>query len=148
MGGKAVRDYRDLLVWQKGIAFVKDIYLATKRFPSDERFGLTDQMRRAAVSIPSNIAEGHARQHRKEFRQFLHITLGSLAELDTQLIVARDLEYISDEEVAGLGDKLTELRKMTCGLIAKLPVTPNPSSTVGELEWLHSPFGGKIDQKS
>jgi len=125
MGGKAVRDYRDLLVWQKGVAFVKDIYLATKRFPSDERFGLTDQMRRAAVSIPSNIAEGHARQHRKEFRQFLHITLGSLAELDTQLTVARDLEYISEEEIAGLGDKLTELRKMTCGLIAKLPVTPN-----------------------
>jgi len=126
MGGKAVRNYRDLLVWQKGVAFVKDVYLATKRFPSDERFGLTNQMRRAAVSIPSNIAEGHARQHRKEFRQFLHITLGSLAELDTQLIVARDLEYISDEEVAGLGDKLTELRKMTCGLIAKLPVTPDP----------------------
>jgi len=125
MGGKAVRDYRDLLVWQKGVAFVKDIYLATKRFPSDERFGLTDQMRRAAVSIPSNIAEGHARQHRKEFRQFLHITLGSLAELDTQLTVARDLEYISEEEIAGLGDKLTELRKMTCGLIAKLPLTPN-----------------------
>ena len=126
MDEKTVRNYRGLLVWQNGIALVKGIYLATKQFPSDERFGLTNQMRRAAVSIPSNIAEGHARQHRKEFRQFLHITLGSLAELDTQLIVARDLEYISDEEVAGLGDKLTELRKMTCGLIAKLPVTPDP----------------------
>jgi len=120
---KEVRSYRDLLVWQRGISLVKDIYALTRGFPDDERFGLASQMRRAAVSVPSNIAEGHARQHRKEFRQFPHVTLGSLAELDTQLTLAGELGYATDSEIAPINKKLVELRKMTCGLLAKLPVS-------------------------
>jgi four helix bundle protein len=82
------RSYRDLEVWKRSIALVKDIYEATSQFPPAENFGLVQQIRRAAVSIPSNIAEGQFRNSPKEFRQFLFIALGSAAELETQLIIA------------------------------------------------------------
>src|SRR5208282_5372749 len=88
-----INGYRDLLVWQKGMALVKQVYSMTRDFPDDERFGMIAQMRRAAVSVPSNIAEGQARQGRKEFVQFLSHSEGSLAELDTQLRLARELGY-------------------------------------------------------
>lgn len=88
---QSIRSYRDLIVWQKAIAFTEQIYRLTGRFPSTEAFGLTNQLRRAAISIPSNIAEGQARHHTKEFSQFLYIALGSLAEIDTQLVVGRKL---------------------------------------------------------
>lgn len=83
-----VLSYRDLKVWVKGISLAKQVYELTGGFPKSEMYGLTSQMRRAAVSVPSNIAEGHARRHRKEFRQFIHHALGSLAELDTMRIIA------------------------------------------------------------
>ena len=121
MAETPARSYRDLLVWQKAIVLVRDVYVLTRRFPDDERFGLTSQVRRAAVSVPSNIAEGQARQHRKEFRQFLHVALGSLAELDTQLIIARELGYVAAKDLAGLSEQMLEVRKMTFGLLAKLP---------------------------
>lgn len=88
---ETVRSYKELKVWQKGIEVVKLIYAITDKFPKSETYGLASQMQRAAVSVPSNIAEGQARQHTKEFRQFLHTSLGSVAELDTQLIVAVEL---------------------------------------------------------
>ena len=88
-----IKSFRDLNIWQKGIDLVKDIYKETQHFPKEEVYGLTNQLRRAAISIPSNIAEGHIRQHRAEFRQFLSVALGSLAELETQLIISRELNY-------------------------------------------------------
>ena len=85
--------FKDLLVWQKGMALAKNIYGITQAFPDHERFGLVSQMRRAAVSIPSNLAEGQARHTTKEFIQFIYHAEGSLAELETQLILANDLSY-------------------------------------------------------
>jgi len=120
MSNEKVKSYRDLLIWQKGIALVKDIYEITKKFPKYERFILINQILRAAISIPSNIAEGQARQYSKEFRQFLYMALGSLAELDTQLTIAVELKYITDENLNGIGEKIVELRRMIMGILSKL----------------------------
>jgi four helix bundle protein len=99
---KDIRSFRDLNIWQKGIVLVIDVYKETQKFPREEIYGLTNQIRRAAISIPSNIAEGHIRQHRTEFKQFLSIALGSLAELETQIIISKELNYISDEAFQSL----------------------------------------------
>lgn len=88
-----VKSYKDLLIWQKGIELIKEVYQIVKKFPREETYVLSDQLRRAAISIPSNIAEGQARHHTPEFKQFLYISLGSLAELNTQLIIAKELGY-------------------------------------------------------
>ncbi len=116
-----VRSYRDLQVWRKGIELVKEVYVLTRGFPRYEMYGLADQLRRSAVSVPSNIAEGQARQHTGEFRQFLHIALGSAAEVDTQLIIASELGYVSREQIASVEQLVVEIRKMTYTLIARLP---------------------------
>jgi len=108
--------FKDLLVWRKGIQLVKEIYKLTKPFPADERFGLVSQMRRAAVSIPSNIAEGQARKTTGEFIQFLSQAEGSLAELDTQLILAQELGYSSTTQVASAMGLVSELKRMLNGL--------------------------------
>ena len=115
-----VRNYRDLLVWRRGIDLVKKAYVLTGGFPRTERFGLVDQVRRAAVSVPSNIAEGHARQHGKEFRQFLYVSLGSLAELDTQLTIATELGYMAARDAAGINSRIVELRRMINGLLKQV----------------------------
>ena len=107
-----VGGYKDLLVWRKGIELVKEIYRMTKPFPADERFGLVSQMRRAAVSIPSNIAEGQARKTTGEFVQFLSQAEGSLAELDTQLILAVELGYNNTTQVASATGLVSELKRM------------------------------------
>ena len=114
------RGYKDLLVWQKGMLLVKGVYRLTLSFPSDEKFGLTSQMRRAAVSIPSNITEGQARRSTGEFIQFVSHAEGSVAELDTQLLIAVDLSYCSSSEAQALFDLLLELRKMLNSLRRKL----------------------------
>ena len=93
-----LKSYKDLLVWQKSIALVKGIYRLTRSFPPDERFGLVSQLRRAAVSVPSNIAEGQSRHTCGEFVQFLSHAEGSLAELETQILIAVDLDFCSKEE--------------------------------------------------
>jgi len=90
-----VLSYKELVVWQKSIALVKVIYELTKNFPRSEQFGVVSQMRRAAVSIPSNIAEGYGRKSSKEYKQFYSIAYGSALELDTQLIICRELELVS-----------------------------------------------------
>jgi len=92
---KPVRDYKDLLVWQKAMALAKEVYQWTRNFPSEEKFGLVSQMRRAAVSIPSNIAEGQARKTTGEFVQFISHASGSLAELDTQLRLAAERSFLA-----------------------------------------------------
>jgi four helix bundle protein len=116
-----VRSYRDLKIWRKGIDLVKKVYKAVDRFPKLERYGLADQLRRSSVSVPSNIAEGQARQHTGEFRQFLYTALGSLAEVDTQIVIALELHYLAAEDVATIQNQIVEIRRMTHGLIAKLP---------------------------
>lgn len=117
---RIIKSFRDLNIWQKGIDLVKDIYKETQNFPRQEIYGLTNQIRRAAISIPSNIAEGHIRQHRAEFRQFLSVALGSLAELETQIVISRELNYISTEKSLNVIDQMGSLGKMIRGLIKRL----------------------------
>jgi four helix bundle protein len=117
-----INSYRDLLVWQKGMTLAKQIYSMTRAFPDVERFGLIAQMRRAAVSVPSNIAEGQARQGRKEFVQFLSHAEGSLAELDTQLRLAVELGYCRDSDAQQSLAVIAELQKMIASLRRKLAV--------------------------
>jgi len=106
------RSYKDLEVWQVSLELVKAIYQITAKFPSPERFGLTQQIRRAAISIPSNVAEGQFRNSSKEFKQFLSIALGSAAELETQLIIGREINYLSVEESTFLLKILERIMKM------------------------------------
>jgi four helix bundle protein len=117
----AVRYYRDLLVWQKGIALAREVYELTKGFPREERYGLASQVQRAAVSVPSNIAEGQARKHTAEFRHFLYQALGSLAEVDTQLFLAQDLKYLDKSEVVEAEGLIGELQRIIHTLAARLP---------------------------
>lgn len=108
--------YRELVVWQKGIELVKRIYALTQSFPSEERFGLVSQMRRAAVSVPSNIAEGQARHTTREFIQFVSHAEGSLAELDTQVRLGMELGYCTDGESAEISPMIEEMQRMLNGL--------------------------------
>ncbi len=108
--------YKELLVWQKGMALATAIYELTARFPADERFGLTSQMRRAAVSVPSNIAEGQARHGTREFLQFLSHASGSLAELETQLALAATFGFCKHEESAKAEGAIGELQKMLAAM--------------------------------
>jgi len=121
-GEGGIKSYRDLLVWQKGMALAKQVYSLTRTFPEDEKFGLIAQMRRAAVSVPSNIAEGQARQGRKEFVQFLSHAEGSLAELDTQLTLAVELAYCQHSEARQSAAMIVELQKMLASLRRKVVV--------------------------
>ena len=111
-----VGGFKDLLVWGKGIQLVKEIYELTRPFPPEEKFGLVSQMRRAAVSIPSNIAEGQARKTTGEFIQFLSHAEGSLAELDTHLVLAVELGYSKTSQVASATELVSELKRMLNGL--------------------------------
>ena len=115
-----VRHYRDLVVWQKAITWVEAVYIATRGWPSDERFGLISQVRRAAISVPSNIAEGCARRSTAEFVRFLSIARGSLAEVETQLIISHKLAYTEEETSASLLKSADEISRMLAGLITKL----------------------------
>ncbi len=114
------KNHKDLDVWKKSIEFVKSIYEITKSFPKDEMYGLTNQIRRSAVSIPSNIAEGAARKGKNEFKQFLYIALGSLSELETQLIISREIDYLVEKQFEILNSELITIRKMLLGLIKYL----------------------------
>ena len=104
--------YKSLIVWQKSIALVKLIYMLTGTFPSEEKFGITSQMRRAAVSIPSNIAEGQARRTTGDYIRFVSIAEGSLAELETQLLIAIELEFCDKTKVVNCFSLMLEIRKM------------------------------------
>lgn len=117
---KAFRSYRDLEVWQKSIQLVSNIYRVTRQYPEYEKFGLTIQMRKAAVSIPSNIAEGHARQSTREFKRYISIAMGSVAELETQIIISINLDYIDHELEKQLLHELDIIGKMLRGLYKSL----------------------------
>ena len=111
-----VRTHRDLDVWRKSIDLVTLIYKYTADYPKDEMYGLTSQIRRCAVSIPSNIAEGSARTTKKDFSHFLAIALGSVAELETQLIISKNLNYLPETVLNELMPELISIRRMTLGL--------------------------------
>jgi len=110
------RSFQDLEVWKLAMELAKEIYQITGKFPQSEKFGLTNQIRRASVSIPSNIAEGQGRNSAKEFRQFLSISLGSLAELETQLILSKEINLLTTEELNPLLFTLDRIRKMVKSL--------------------------------
>jgi four helix bundle protein len=107
-----ILSYRDLKVWQFGLKLVCLVYEITSKFPKAEVYGLTSQIQRAAVSVPSNVAEGHARDSSREFLHFLSISLGSLAELETQLVIALQLKYVDNAALDPVLDKCDELGKM------------------------------------
>ena len=111
--------HRDLIVYQKSIQFVTKIYELTAKFPKSEQFGIISQMRRCAVSIPSNIAEGSARNHIKEFIQFLYISLGSASELETQIIISKNLTFIGENDSENLLNNINEISRMINGLIIR-----------------------------
>ena len=116
------KSYKDLIVWQKGMALAKFVYQLSARFPVDERYGLISQVRRAAVSVPSNIAEGQARHTTKEFLQFLSHAMGLLAELETQLMLSVELRFTNEQGVAPGLKEIDELQKMIVALKRRLEV--------------------------
>ena len=124
-----IKTYRDLIAWQKAMTLAEQVYVMTREMPGDERFGLTAQMRRAAVSIPSNIAEGHARQGR-EFANYLSIALGSAAEIETQLLLGVEFGYLTEADLAPVVDLLTEVRRMASAIINRI-TSPKPPPPTG-----------------
>jgi four helix bundle protein len=115
-----MQSFKELNVWQASTSLCILVYKTTKSFPKDELYGITSQIRRCSVSIPSNIAEGFNRQSTKEFIQFLQIAFGSSAELETQLIIAKELNYLDEPTFNHLVQELTSIRKMLSGLIKSL----------------------------
>ncbi len=122
MTEEKIKTFQDLRVWQLGIKIVKEIYRITENFPKNEIYGLTSQIRRSVISIPSNIAEGFRRYHNKEYRQFLFVALGSCAELETQIIIAKELSYINDDDKIKVLEKSDHLSRMISNLIKRIDV--------------------------
>ena len=117
----AVRSYRDLIVWQKSLGLVEQVYKYTAQFPKEEIYGLTSQMRRASVSVPANIAEGQARNTTGEFKQQLGVAKGSLAELETLIFLSTKLNYLTEGDSENLLTNCTEVSKLLYGLHKSLP---------------------------
>lgn len=123
-----IHSYRDLEVWQKSMDLVEMCYRVTHNFPKNEVYGLTSQLRRAAISVPANIAEGRQRQHRKEFMQHLSIAYGSLAELETHLELAQRLNYLERFQMDDALDMTNRIGRMINGLKRSLNSKPDPRS--------------------
>ena len=117
---KNLHDHKELIAWQKAIELVEEVYKITQTFPKEEMFGIISQMRRCSISIPSNIAEGHSRNSSGEFKQFLGIAKGSSAELETQLIIAQKLGYITNAKLGEVNSLLVDVRKLISGLLRSL----------------------------
>ena len=124
MSEGSAKSYRDLLIWQRSIKLVGKCYQLTKLFPEDERFGLTSQLRRAAVSVPANIAEGFGRETTGAFVQFLRTAQGSLKELETHLLIAEEIEIISNQSTAPLLRECDEIGKMLRSFMRSIEKTP------------------------
>ena len=116
MEGK-INTYKDLIVWQKSILLVTDVYALTKTFPADERFGITSQLNRAVISVSANIAEGWGRELSKNYLQFLRISRGSLMEVETIILISKNLNYITENEFQEINKKIEEVSKILQGLI-------------------------------
>jgi four helix bundle protein len=128
-----IRSYQDLEVWQKAMDLVEDCYRVAREFPDNEVYGLSSQLQRSVVSIPANIAEGRERGRTKEFLHHLSIAYGSLAELETHILIARRLNYVSEENVRQLMDKIAEIGRMLNGLRGSLgqrKLIPDPRSLI------------------
>ncbi len=122
-----MRKFKDLKIWQLGMDIVKDVYLLSAKLPDDEKYGLRSQITRAAVSVPSNIAEGSSRDSDKDFSRFLAIALGSLYELQTQLLIIQNLKMTPEKELVFILDKVEQESKMINGFISKVKnFIPNP----------------------
>jgi four helix bundle protein len=119
---KNMKTHKDLVAWQKSIELVTEIYTITKDFPKEEVYGITSQIRRSAVSIPSNIAEGAGRRSQKELIQFLYIALGSLSELETQIIISYNLSFITQEQKVNLDEQISTLIRIITALIKSLQI--------------------------
>jgi four helix bundle protein len=119
MNLKIVKTFRDLLVWQKAMQFITDLYRGTRYFPKEETFGLTSQIRRSAISIPSNIAEGFGRRSTDDYLRFLQIAVGSLFEIQTQLEISKNLEYLATGEFEKLYESSREIERMLVSMIHK-----------------------------
>lgn len=119
-----MQSYNELIVWQKSVELVTELYRVTEKFPKTEIFGLTSQIRRAAVSIPSNIAEGYSRKHKPEYIQFLRIAFGSGAEIETQMIIIKNLGFVKDSDTIKVTSLLEETMKMLNKLISTLVAKP------------------------
>ena len=121
--------YQELIVWQKSILLVKNLYQVTGTFPKEELYGLSSQMRRAAVSVPSNIAEGNGRGALADYLRFLHIARGSCYELETQLVISRELNYLNEGQYQSLTAQTEEIGRMLNAQIQKLSTSTQKSST-------------------
>jgi four helix bundle protein len=119
-----IRSYRDLKAWQKVMELVREIYRVSRKFPKEELFGLMNQIRRAAVSILSNIAEGHAKLFRKEYQHFLGHARGSLAEIETQILIAKDLDYLNEIDMNHILNLSAEVGRVLNGLLTSLRKKP------------------------
>ncbi|HOJ87066.1 MAG TPA: four helix bundle protein [Elusimicrobiales bacterium] len=115
-----IKSYEKLKIWQDSIIFVKNIYKFTEKFPKEEMFGIVSQIRRASISVPSNIAEGWARRHTKEYMNLLSISLGSLSEVHTLLVISKEIGYISDKDISEIFDEINKLKKMIYASINSL----------------------------
>lgn len=122
------KNYKDLVAWRKAMLLATDVYRTTSGFPREERFALTDQVRRAAVSVASNIAEGAGRSSRREFRHFLSIARGSLLEIETQLLIARELKYVAGSDIEHLLNNVTEVLRIVSGLRASMNDAPDTTN--------------------
>jgi len=111
-----MNDFKKLKVWERAIDFAVNVYNLTNKFPSEEKYGLTNQLRRASISVPSNIAEGAGRNSNKEFNNFLGFAGGSSCEIETQLIIAKRLNYIETKELENFSEEINEIRSMVFGL--------------------------------
>ena len=107
-----MHNFKELKIWQESMSLAKEIFDSTKKFPTEEKYGLISQLNRAIVSVPSNITEGAGRDSQKEFNHYLNIALGSCFEIETQLILANDFNYISKEELQTLTEKVTKIQRM------------------------------------
>ncbi len=116
----AILTHKDLQVWQKSMQFVKQLYIITRSYPREEMYGIVSQMRRAAVSVPSNIAEGYGRKSDKDLLRFLSIALGSTAELETQLLISRDLDFLTEDSYILLNNQIAEIFRMLTALYNKV----------------------------
>lgn len=119
-GASNVRSFRDLKVWQMAVTLVVEVYAVTRRFPIDERFGLTMQLRRASVSVASNIAEGNRRHSRREYRHFIAIARGSIAEIETQLTIVERLQHADPSDLATANDLVGQVARMLTRLHVRL----------------------------
>jgi four helix bundle protein len=123
MGNRAIQSYQDLAAWQEARMLVRKVYEMTKSFPTDERYGLISQIRRCAVSVPSNIAEGYGRGSRNDYSRFLRIARGSLFEFETQLILAYDLGFVQDELKTDIQEQIDRVARPLWGLIRSVENT-------------------------